>query len=134
MTVYSMYFVPWLQKYNPKNFFFQNAVITSFFHCSHVQGPLEEKTPLLKERLSRLFDANEQRCSRRVLYGADVLQACTLSPGPGRSALTAGGWRWVGSESCVRAQRTCVGSTSTLQSTLLTTEDRLEAAQSLIKR
>ncbi|XP_037537104.1 E1A-binding protein p400 [Nematolebias whitei] len=95
------------------------------------QEPLEEKTPLLKERLSRLFEANEQRCSRRVLYGADVLQACTLSPGPGHSA---GGWRWVGSENCVRAQRTCVGSTSTLQSTLLTTENRLEAAQSLIKR
>uniref|UniRef100_A0A665WLY5 E1A binding protein p400 n=1 Tax=Echeneis naucrates TaxID=173247 RepID=A0A665WLY5_ECHNA len=94
----------------------------------------EEKTQQLKERLSRFFEANERRCSRRVLYGSDLLQACILSSEPGHSALTAGGWRWVGRESCLRAQRTCVATTSTLQSTLLTVKDRLEAANSLIKR
>ncbi|KAM6943691.1 E1A-binding protein p400 isoform 1-T1 [Lycodopsis pacificus] len=94
----------------------------------------EEKTQQLKERLCRLFEANERRCSRRVLYGSDLLQACTLSTEPGHSALTAGGWRWVGRESCLRAQRTCVATTSTLQSSLLSVEDRLEAANSLIKR
>ncbi|XP_056232161.1 E1A-binding protein p400 isoform X3 [Seriola aureovittata] len=98
------------------------------------QESSEEKTQQLKERLSRLFEANERRCSRRVLYGSDLLQACTLSSEPGHSALTAGGWRWVGRESCFRAQRTCVATTSTLQSTLLSVEDRLEAANSLIKR
>uniref|UniRef100_A0A3B4VM65 E1A binding protein p400 n=1 Tax=Seriola dumerili TaxID=41447 RepID=A0A3B4VM65_SERDU len=98
------------------------------------QESSEEKTQQLKERLSRLFEANERRCSRRVLYGSDLLQACTLSSEPGHSALTAGGWRWVGRESCLRAQRTCVATTSTLQSTLLSVEDRLEAANSLIKR
>uniref|UniRef100_A0A8C9XB91 E1A binding protein p400 n=1 Tax=Sander lucioperca TaxID=283035 RepID=A0A8C9XB91_SANLU len=55
----------------------------------------EEKTQQLKERLSRLFEANERRCSRRVLYGSDLLQACTLSTEPGHSALTAGGWKLV---------------------------------------
>ncbi|XP_034727183.1 E1A-binding protein p400 isoform X5 [Etheostoma cragini] len=94
----------------------------------------EEKTQQLKEHLSRLFEANERRCGRRVLYGSDLLQACTLSTEPGHSALTAGGWRWVGRESCLRAQRTCVATTSTLQSTLLSVEDRLDAANSLIKR
>ncbi|XP_069380237.1 E1A-binding protein p400 isoform X5 [Paralichthys olivaceus] len=98
------------------------------------QESSEEKTQQLKERLSRLFEANERRCSRRVLYGTDLLQACTLSSEPGHSALTAGGWRWVGRESCLRAQRTCVATTSTLRSTLLSVEDRLEAANSLIKR
>ncbi|KAL7391413.1 hypothetical protein ABVT39_008990 [Epinephelus coioides] len=98
------------------------------------QESSEEKTQKLKERLTRLFEANERRCSRRVLYGSDLLQACTLSTEPGHSALTAGGWRWVGRESCLRAQRTCVATTSTLQSTLLSVEDRLEAANSLIKR
>ena len=102
-------------------------------HCN-VQESSEEKTQQLKERLSRLFEANERRCSRRVLYGSDLLQACTLSTEPGHSALTAGGWRWVGRESCLRAQRTCVATTSTLQSTLLSVEDRLDAANSLIKR
>ncbi|XP_018524586.1 E1A-binding protein p400 isoform X1 [Lates calcarifer] len=98
------------------------------------QESSEEKTQQLKERLSRLFEANERRCSRRVLYGSDLVQACTLTSEPGLSALTAGGWRWVGRESCLRAQRTCVATTSALQSTLLSVEDRLEAANSLIKR
>uniref|UniRef100_A0A3Q3GRU3 E1A binding protein p400 n=1 Tax=Labrus bergylta TaxID=56723 RepID=A0A3Q3GRU3_9LABR len=78
------------------------------------QESSEEKTQQLKERLGRLFEANERRCSRRVLYGSDLLQACTLSSEPGHSALTAGGWRWVGIESCLRAKRTCMTSTSTL--------------------
>lgn len=99
-----------------------------------VQESSETKTLQLKERLRRLLDANERRCSRRVLYGSDLLQACTLSSEPGHSALTAEGWRWVGRESCIRAQRTCVATTSTLQSTLLSMEDRLEAANSLINR
>uniref|UniRef100_G3PFD8 E1A binding protein p400 n=1 Tax=Gasterosteus aculeatus aculeatus TaxID=481459 RepID=G3PFD8_GASAC len=94
------------------------------------QESSEEKTQQLKERLCRLFEANERRCSRRVLYGSDLLQACTLSTEPGHSALTAGGWRWVGRESCLRAQRTCVATTSALQSTLLSVEDRLETADS----
>lgn len=108
------------------------AACTTYHH--HVQETSEEKTQQLKERLSRLFEANERRCGRRVMYGSDLLQACTLNSEPGHSALTAGGWRWVGRESCLRAQRTCVATTSTLQSTLLSVEHRLEAANSLIKR
>ncbi|XP_038152269.1 E1A-binding protein p400 isoform X1 [Cyprinodon tularosa] len=94
----------------------------------------EEKTQQLKERLNRLFEANEQRCNRRVLYGSDLLQACTVSCEPAHSALTAGGWRWVGRESCIRAQETCVGTTSLLQSSLLTVEDQHESRKGLIKR
>uniref|UniRef100_A0A3Q2Y184 E1A binding protein p400 n=1 Tax=Hippocampus comes TaxID=109280 RepID=A0A3Q2Y184_HIPCM len=86
----------------------------------------EEKTQQAKQRLSLLFDANERRCSRRVLYGSDLLQACTVSSEPGHSALTAGGWMWVGRESCVRTQNTCVATTSALQSTLLSVEDRMQ--------
>ncbi|KAG7241436.1 hypothetical protein INR49_025636 [Caranx melampygus] len=107
--------------------------LTTVAHAGS-QETSEEKTQQLKERLSRLFEANERRCGRRVMYGSDLLQACTLSSEPGHSALTAGGWRWVGRESCLRAQRTCVATTSTLQSTLLSVEDRLETANSLIKR
>ncbi|XP_029959857.1 E1A-binding protein p400 isoform X2 [Salarias fasciatus] len=98
------------------------------------QESSEDKSQQLKERLRRLFEANERRCSRRVLYGSDLLQACTLSSEPGHTALTAGGWRWVGRESCLRAQRTCVATTSTLQSSLLSVENQQEAASSLIKR
>ncbi|XP_069562809.1 E1A-binding protein p400 isoform X5 [Brachyistius frenatus] len=98
------------------------------------QESSEEKSQQLKERLSRLFEANEQRCRRRVLYGSDLLQACTLSSEPGHTALTAGGWRWVGRESCLRAQRTCVATTSALQSSLLSVENHLERTNSLLQR
>uniref|UniRef100_A0A096M6G7 E1A binding protein p400 n=2 Tax=Poecilia formosa TaxID=48698 RepID=A0A096M6G7_POEFO len=109
------------------------AKLTTAGHGASLEAS-EEKTQQLKERLSRLFEANEQRCNCRVLYGSDLLQACTLSPEPAHTALTAGGWRWVGRESCSRAQRTCVGTTSVLQSALLTVENHHEAAGSLIKR
>ncbi len=108
-------------------------MLCALSHCN-VQESSEEKTQQLKERLSRLFEANERRCSRRVLYGSDLLQACAVSSEPGHSALTAGGWRWVGRESCIRAQKTCVATASALQSTLLSVEERLEAANSLINR
>lgn len=98
------------------------------------QESSEEKSQQLKERLSRLFAANERRCGRSVMYGSDLLQACTVSSEPPHTSLTAGGWRWVGRESCHRAQNTCVATTSALQSALLSVEDRLEAASSLIKR
>lgn len=107
------------------------------FECSIysvVQELSEEKTQQMKERLSCLFEANERRCSRRVLYGSDLLQACTVRSEPGHSALTAGGWRWVGRESCLRAQKTCVATTSTLQSTLLSVENCVQSATNLIKR
>uniref|UniRef100_A0A1A7X6Y8 E1A binding protein p400 n=1 Tax=Iconisemion striatum TaxID=60296 RepID=A0A1A7X6Y8_9TELE len=114
-----------------------NATSSPSKHAAAAHGgsqESEEKSPLLKERLGRLFAANERRCSRRVLYGSDLLQACILSPEPSHSALTAGGWRWVVIESCLRAQRTSVGTTSALQASLLTVENHTEAAESLIRR
>uniref|UniRef100_A0A8C7PII7 E1A binding protein p400 n=1 Tax=Oncorhynchus mykiss TaxID=8022 RepID=A0A8C7PII7_ONCMY len=53
----------------------------------------EERSRLLKERLSRLFSSNERRCGRSVLYGADLLQACSVTPGAPHSALSPRGWR-----------------------------------------
>lgn len=111
-----------------------NDCVCVYYLHSYIQESSEEKTQQMKLRLSRLFEANERRCSRGVMYGSDLLQACTVSTEPGHSALTAGGWRWVGRESCLRAQRTCIATTSTLQSALLSVEDRLEAADSLINR
>ena len=94
----------------------------------------EEKSQALKERLGRLFQANERRCGRRVLLGSDLLQACTLGPEAGPSVLPSRGWRWAGRESCLRAQHTFVGTTSHLQSGMQSEEQRLEAGHSLIKR
>uniref|UniRef100_A0A8C7SI58 E1A binding protein p400 n=1 Tax=Oncorhynchus mykiss TaxID=8022 RepID=A0A8C7SI58_ONCMY len=51
----------------------------------------EERGRHLKERLSRLFSANERRCNRSVLYGADLLQICSVTPGAPHSALSPGG-------------------------------------------
>ncbi|XP_056147460.1 E1A-binding protein p400 [Lampris incognitus] len=98
------------------------------------QESSEEKTHQVKERLGRLFKANERRCSRSMLYGSDLLQACIVSLEPSHSALTAGGWKWVGRESCLRAKTTCVATTSHLDSALLSTNERLEAGNRLVKR
>ncbi|CAB1321845.1 unnamed protein product [Coregonus sp. 'balchen'] len=98
------------------------------------QESSEERSRLLKERLSRLFSANERRCGRSVLYGADLLQACSVIPGAPHSALSPRGWRWVGRESCLRAQRTPVATTTHLQSALLSSTHRQDAGNSLVSR
>ncbi|XP_035641365.1 E1A-binding protein p400 isoform X6 [Oncorhynchus keta] len=94
----------------------------------------EERGRHLKERLSRLFSANERRCDRSVLYGADLLQVCSVTPGAPRSALSPGGWRWVGRDSCLRAQRTPVATTTHLQSALRSSTNRQDASSSLVSR
>ncbi|XP_021461484.2 E1A-binding protein p400 isoform X6 [Oncorhynchus mykiss] len=94
----------------------------------------EERGRHLKERLSRLFSANERRCNRSVLYGADLLQICSVTPGAPHSALSPGGWRWVGRDSCLRAQRTPVATTTHLQSALRSSTNRQDASNSLVSR
>uniref|UniRef100_A0A3P8YXN5 E1A binding protein p400 n=1 Tax=Esox lucius TaxID=8010 RepID=A0A3P8YXN5_ESOLU len=94
----------------------------------------EERSRQLKERLNRLFSANERRCGCSVLYGADLLQACSVTPGLPHSALVPRGWRWVGRESCLRAQRTPVATTSLLQGALLSSADRRDACRGLVSR
>ncbi|XP_068168040.1 E1A-binding protein p400 isoform X2 [Antennarius striatus] len=113
-----------------------NSAPSKMAAAAHIasQESSEERTHQRRERLTRLFEANERRCGRRVLLGADLLQACALGPEPHRSALTAGGWRWVGRESCASAQRTFVGTTSALRAALLPPQERLEAAGRVISR
>ncbi|XP_070991902.1 E1A-binding protein p400-like isoform X2 [Oncorhynchus clarkii lewisi] len=98
------------------------------------QESSEERSRLLKERLSRLFSSNERRCGRSVLYGADLLQACSVTPGAPHSALSPRGWRWVGRDSCLRAQRTPVATTTHLQSALLSSTHRQDAGSHLVSR
>ncbi|XP_077571213.1 E1A-binding protein p400 [Stigmatopora nigra] len=98
------------------------------------QESSEEKTRQAKQRLSLLFQANERRCSRSVLYGLDLLQACTVSSEPAHTAMSAGGWMWVGLESCIRAQKTSMTTTTALRSTLLSVDDRRKATDNLTKR
>uniref|UniRef100_A0A8D0CN15 E1A binding protein p400 n=1 Tax=Scleropages formosus TaxID=113540 RepID=A0A8D0CN15_SCLFO len=60
------------------------------------QESSEERMRQTKERLGRLFVANERRCARAVLYGADLLQACCVCDAA-RAASTSSGpsrWRW----------------------------------------
>ncbi|XP_077377705.1 E1A-binding protein p400 isoform X3 [Festucalex cinctus] len=112
-----------------------NATTTSNrLTTAYSQESSEEKSRQAKQRLGLLFEANERRCSRRVLYGSDLLQTCTVSSGAGHTALTAGGWMWVGRESCIRAQNTCVATTTALQSSLLSVENQMQATNSLAKR
>uniref|UniRef100_A0A674NRX3 E1A binding protein p400 n=1 Tax=Takifugu rubripes TaxID=31033 RepID=A0A674NRX3_TAKRU len=59
-----------------------SPLILAVIFPSPIRGHIlydQEKTQQLKNRLTRLFEANERHCSRSVLYGADLLQFCTLN-------------------------------------------------------
>uniref|UniRef100_A0A671KHD4 E1A-binding protein p400-like n=1 Tax=Sinocyclocheilus anshuiensis TaxID=1608454 RepID=A0A671KHD4_9TELE len=71
----------------------------------------EERNRQLKERLASLFHANERRSSRSVMYGSDLIKTCFVyegHPPPAFPAPQHSRWSWVGRDSCIRAQRTCV--------------------------
>uniref|UniRef100_A0A8C1NXT1 E1A binding protein p400 n=1 Tax=Cyprinus carpio TaxID=7962 RepID=A0A8C1NXT1_CYPCA len=71
----------------------------------------EERNRKLKERLASLFHANERRSSRSVMYGSDLIKTCSVyegHPPPTFPAPQHSRWSWVGRDSCIRAQQTCV--------------------------
>uniref|UniRef100_A0A673GNS7 E1A-binding protein p400-like n=1 Tax=Sinocyclocheilus rhinocerous TaxID=307959 RepID=A0A673GNS7_9TELE len=73
--------------------------------------PREERNRQLKERLASLFHANERRSSRSVMYGSDLIKTCSVyegRPPPTFPAPQHSRWSWVGRDSCIRAQQTCV--------------------------
>uniref|UniRef100_A0A672TEG3 E1A binding protein p400 n=1 Tax=Sinocyclocheilus grahami TaxID=75366 RepID=A0A672TEG3_SINGR len=70
-----------------------------------------ERNRQLKERLASLFHANERRSSRSVMYGSDLIKSCSVyegRPPPTFPAPQHSRWSWVGRDSCIRAQQTCV--------------------------
>ncbi|KAI5094697.1 E1A-binding protein p400 isoform X6, partial [Silurus meridionalis] len=101
------------------------------------QESSEERSRQLKERLTRLFMVNERRLQRSVLYGADLLETCSVAresaslslPDPEHSR-----WAWVGRDACLKAQQNSVYSTDSLRSALRSHEDRLQEGDSFIKR
>ncbi|XP_063051438.1 E1A-binding protein p400 isoform X2 [Engraulis encrasicolus] len=103
----------------------------------------EPVSPMSPERLARLLSANERRCSRAVLYGRDLLNACSLSHTAARPTHTSRThhayaathrWRWVGSTGCQRAQETPVGTVAPLRAALLSHAEREEAGQDVANR
>uniref|UniRef100_W5MG80 E1A binding protein p400 n=1 Tax=Lepisosteus oculatus TaxID=7918 RepID=W5MG80_LEPOC len=101
------------------------------------QESFEEKNRLTKDRLNRLFLANERRCSRSVVYGRDLLEACSVfevDSLPKPLTLSSNCWRWIGRDSCMRAQQTCVSVVSHLQKALITAEQRQEEEKDMAKR
>uniref|UniRef100_A0A673GNK3 E1A-binding protein p400-like n=1 Tax=Sinocyclocheilus rhinocerous TaxID=307959 RepID=A0A673GNK3_9TELE len=79
--------------------------------CSTKRRDPEERNRQLKERLASLFHANERRSSRSVMYGSDLIKTCSVyegRPPPTFPAPQHSRWSWVGRDSCIRAQQTCV--------------------------
>ncbi|KAA0713853.1 E1A-binding protein p400 [Triplophysa tibetana] len=96
----------------------------------------EERNRLMKERLTCLFHANERRSSRFVLYGSDLIESCSVYEGRPLPAFPApwhSCWAWVGRDSCMRAQQTCVSTAAPLRSAILSNMEQQEAAGSLVK-
>lgn len=83
-----------------------------------------------------MFHANERRSSRFVLYGSDLIESCSVyegRPPPAFSAPQHSRWAWVGRDSCMRAQQTCVSTAAPLRSAILSNMEQQEAAGSLVK-
>lgn len=83
-----------------------------------------------------MFYANDRRSSRSVLYGSDLIKSCSVyeeHPPPAFPAPQHSRWAWVGRDSCVRAQKTCVSTAAPLRSAILSSIEQREAAGSLMK-
>ncbi|KAL1269607.1 hypothetical protein QQF64_031896 [Cirrhinus molitorella] len=101
------------------------------------QETSEERNRQLKERLASLFHANERRSSRSVMYGSDLIKTCSVyegRPPPAFPAPQHSRWSWVGRDSCIRAQQTCVSTVAPLRSAILSNKEQEAAAGSLLKR
>uniref|UniRef100_A0A8C1NRX2 E1A binding protein p400 n=1 Tax=Cyprinus carpio TaxID=7962 RepID=A0A8C1NRX2_CYPCA len=97
----------------------------------------EERNRKLKERLASLFHANERRSSRSVMYGSDLIKTCSVyegHPPPTFPAPQHSRWSWVGRDSCIRAQQTCVSTVAPLRSVILSNTKQEAAAGTLLKR
>ncbi|XP_016121712.1 E1A-binding protein p400-like, partial [Sinocyclocheilus grahami] len=101
------------------------------------QESSEERNRQLKERLASLFHANERRSSRSVMYGSDLIKTCFVyegHPPPAFPAPQHSRWSWVGRDSCIRAQWTCVSTVAPLRSAILSNTEQEAAAGTLLKR
>ncbi|XP_053536051.1 E1A-binding protein p400 isoform X2 [Ictalurus punctatus] len=104
------------------------------------QESSEERNRQLKEHLSRLFAVNERRVQRSVLYGADLLEACSVTGGralPAPRPLPApehSRWSWVGRDACLKAQQNNVYTTHSLRLALRSHTERSQEGDSLVKR
>ncbi|XP_058850564.1 E1A-binding protein p400-like isoform X16 [Acipenser ruthenus] len=100
------------------------------------QEASEARNRLVKERLDRVFSANERRCSRSVFYGADLLEVCSVfdkDPVPKPATESNNSWRWIGRANCLSVQQASA-SVSHLQEALFTSEQRREALQDMAQR
>ncbi|MGH0169164.1 UNVERIFIED_CONTAM: hypothetical protein FKN15_056001 [Acipenser sinensis] len=100
------------------------------------QEASEARNRLVKERLDRVFSANERRCSRSVFYGADLLEVCSVfdkDPVPKPATVSNNSWRWIGRANCLSVQQASA-SVSHLQEALFTSEQRREALQDMAQR
>ncbi|XP_053092059.1 E1A-binding protein p400 isoform X2 [Pangasianodon hypophthalmus] len=101
------------------------------------QESSEERNRQLKERLTRLFTVNERRVQRSVLYGADLLEACSVTRGRAPPPLPSpvhSRWAWVGRDACLKAQQNSVYATDSLRLALRSHTDRLQEGDNLVKR
>lgn len=101
------------------------------------QESSEERNRQLKERLTRLFAVNERRVQRSVLYGADLLEACSVNKRLALSPLPSSEhshWAWVGRDACLKAQQNSAYMTDSLRLALRSQTDRLREGNSLVKR
>ncbi|KAI1233030.1 hypothetical protein IHE44_0006220 [Lamprotornis superbus] len=101
------------------------------------QETYEEKNRLLKERLDRIFNGNERRCSRAPMYGRDVLSVCSLAGHTKASQLPSSegnSWRWAGFVNCCLSSSACGGPSNPLREMILGLVQQQESLKDLVNR
>uniref|UniRef100_A0A671KXG4 E1A-binding protein p400-like n=1 Tax=Sinocyclocheilus anshuiensis TaxID=1608454 RepID=A0A671KXG4_9TELE len=71
------------------------------------------------------------------MYGSDLIKSCSVyegHPPPTFPAPQHSRWSWVGRDSCIRAQQTCVSTVAPLRSVILSNTEQEAAAGTLLKR
>ncbi len=71
------------------------------------------------------------------MYGSDLIKTCSVyegRPPPAFPAPQHSRWSWVGRDSCIRAQQTCVSTVAPLRSAILSNTEQEAAAGTLLKR
>uniref|UniRef100_A0A672TBB3 E1A binding protein p400 n=1 Tax=Sinocyclocheilus grahami TaxID=75366 RepID=A0A672TBB3_SINGR len=71
------------------------------------------------------------------MYGSDLIKSCSVyegRPPPTFPAPQHSRWSWVGRDSCIRAQQTCVSTVAPLRSVILSNTEQEAAAGILLKR
>ncbi|KAM9330868.1 E1A-binding protein p400-like [Gastrophryne carolinensis] len=97
------------------------------------QDLAEERQRIIREKLERLFSCNERRCGLSPVYGADLLNLCSVRTCDVQPSVEETQWGWAGSINCLISSYSNKDCSDHLRHLILSTEKQKEMLEPLIK-